>query len=63
MDTLIQPLKPASEVPPEPKESTTAIGHTEIRAKGKPVFVPSVQIGGRTVITSGKWLKTASVRG
>jgi hypothetical protein len=38
------------------------IEHIEIRVKGKPVFVPSVQIGGRTVITAGKWLKVASVQ-
>ena len=30
--------------------------------KGKTVFVPSVQIDGRTVITTGKWLKIAAVR-
>jgi hypothetical protein len=30
--------------------------------KGKTTFVPSVQIDGRTVITTGKWLKIAAVR-
>lgn len=38
------------------------IAHTEIRVRGKAVFVPSVQIDGRTVITTGKWLKLAAVR-
>lgn len=38
-----------------------SIGQTEIRVKGKSVRVPSVQIGGRTVIISGKWIKTAVV--
>lgn len=36
-------------------------GRTEIRVKGKAVFVPSVQIDGRTVIRTGKWLKVAAV--
>ena len=30
--------------------------------KGKAVSVPSVQIDGRTVITTGKWLKIAAVQ-
>lgn len=35
---------------------------TEIRVKGKDTHVPAVQIEGRTVITSGRWLKKASVK-
>jgi hypothetical protein len=35
---------------------------TEVRIKGEAVFVPSVQISGRTVITTGKWLKIAAVQ-
>lgn len=38
------------------------VGRTEIRVKGKPVSVPSAEIDGRTVITTGKWLKTAAIR-
>jgi hypothetical protein len=38
------------------------IGHAEISAKGKVVSVPSVQIDGRTVITSGSWLKLAAAQ-
>lgn len=38
------------------------MSHTEIRVKGKPVSVPSVQIDGRTVITTGKWLRMAAVQ-
>ncbi len=38
-----------------------SIGQTEIRIKGKSVLVPSAAIDGRTVITSGKWLKMAVV--
>jgi len=35
---------------------------TEIRVKGKDTHVRAVQIEGRTVITSGRWLKKASVK-
>jgi hypothetical protein len=38
------------------------VGHTAIRVKGKAVSVPSVEIGDRTVITTGKWLKIAAVQ-
>ena len=36
--------------------------HTEVRIKGEALSVPSVEIGGRTVITTGKWLRVAAVR-
>jgi len=49
-------------MPPESTEVTACSGRTEIRVQGKSVFVPSVQIGERTVITGGTWLKTASVQ-
>lgn len=39
-----------------------SIDHTEIRVKGKTVSVPSANINGRTVLTSGKWLKVAVVQ-
>ena len=35
---------------------------TEIRVRGKVLLVPSVQVLGRTVITTGKWPKVASVQ-
>jgi Acetyltransferase (GNAT) family len=38
------------------------IDYTEIRLKGKDSRVPSAQIAGRTVITSGEWLKKAVVK-
>src|SRR5947209_6546436 len=38
------------------------IGHSEICVKGKPISVLSVQIDGRTVISTGKWLKIAAVQ-
>jgi hypothetical protein len=39
-----------------------SIDHTEIRVRGIAVPVPSAQIDGRTVITTGKWLKVATVQ-
>jgi hypothetical protein len=62
VNTLIQPLESASENAPERKGATTDLGHAEIRVKGKAVSVPCVQIDGRTVITTGRWLKTAAVQ-
>ena len=38
-----------------------SVNHTEIYVKGKPLCVPSVQIDGRTVISTSKWLKIATV--
>ena len=38
------------------------MGHTEIRVKGETVSVPSVLIDGRTVISTGRWLKIAAVK-
>jgi hypothetical protein len=35
------------------------VGITEIRVKGKSVSVPSTYIDGRTVLSTGTWLKTA----
>jgi len=34
---------------------------TEIRIKGKDLYVPSAQIGGGNVISTGKWFKRAAV--
>jgi hypothetical protein len=44
-----------------PGGSATSIGRTEIRIKGKSVYVPSAQIDGRTVIVTGKAFKTAGI--
>ncbi len=38
------------------------INHTEIRVKGRVVSVPSALVDGRTVITTGRWLKTAAIQ-
>ena len=32
-----------------------------IRVKGKALSVPSLQVDGRTVVTTGKWLRIAAV--
>jgi len=35
---------------------------TEIRVRGRSVLVPSVQIDGRTVVVTGKWLRIAAIQ-
>jgi hypothetical protein len=62
MSPVEQAVKSDSETPSQPLRGTTSIGHTEIRVKGKAVSVPSAQIDGRTITTSGKWLKMAVVQ-
>jgi hypothetical protein len=62
MDSFDRPLAQPSRQLREVKNPVTAIVPTEIRVKGKPSLVPSITIDGRTVITTGKWLKTASVQ-
>ena len=42
--------------PPSPP-----VDYAEIRVKGKSLSVPSTQIAGRKIITTGKWLKVAAV--
>ncbi len=39
-----------------------ATGKSEIRIRGKARYAPSVEIFGRTVVSSGKWIKVAAVR-
>lgn len=39
-----------------------SINSAVIHVRGNPVCVPSVQIDGRTIITTGEWLKIASLR-
>jgi hypothetical protein len=62
MDTLTVHLDPDSETPPESEATNKGVGHAETHFKGKHALVPSVEIAGRTVITTGKWLKVAEVR-
>jgi hypothetical protein len=47
---------------PQFPRKTMSVDHTQIHVRGKAVCVPSAQIDGRTVITTGKWLKVAAVR-
>ena len=35
---------------------------TEVRISGKTLYVPSVDICGRTVVIIGNWIKTAEIR-
>ncbi len=42
--------------------ATSSSGLTKIRVKGKSLSVQTVQIGGRTVIAAGRWLKIAVVQ-
>src|SRR5690349_290531 len=46
---------------PREAQITMSIPQYEIRVKGRNVRVPSAQIDGRTVISSGKWLKSAVI--
>lgn len=39
-----------------------SIVQTEIRIKGKNVYVPAAQVQGRTIIANGRWLKMATVQ-
>jgi hypothetical protein len=61
---LIDAAASASPAPTTRNPSVTEIrvGDIEIRVKGKPVSVPSAQIDGRRVITTGTWLKMAAVQ-
>lgn len=38
-----------------------AVTTAEIKVKGQPVVVPAVEIGGRTVLSRGKWIRTAVI--
>ena len=54
-------MRKPPEFMPTNSVSLTA-GFAEVRLKGKTTLVPSVEIEGRTVIVTGKWLKLAAVR-
>lgn len=55
-------MKPVSETPPQPERRIAGICHTEIRVKGKPVSVPSLELDARTVISTKRWLKIAAIQ-
>jgi len=61
MSPVGRALKSAPETTLQSEGQSTGIGHTEISVRGRAVCVPSAQIDGRTVITTGKWLKIAAV--
>ncbi len=50
-----------SETPIDARSPSSGVGQTQIRIKGKNVFVPSAHVDGRTVITSGSWIKIAHI--
>ena len=62
IEPLNQPLKSASQKALQVDQPTLGVGRSEIGVRGKCVSVPSIQIDGRTVISTGKWLKTATVQ-
>lgn len=50
---------PRSAVPADAVASQEQL--LEVRVKGKTLYVPSVQVQGRTVITTGKWVHIAAI--
>jgi hypothetical protein len=61
VETLTEPTSETSVASEASAIQNAGVGKTEIRFKGQPVLVPSVSIDGRTVISTGGWLKTATV--
>ena len=59
MSTLLEENAPSAQGAEAPDPE---VGRTEIRVKGKPVRVPSVNIEGRTVVVTGKWIRNASIQ-
>jgi hypothetical protein len=57
-----QTLRPDPEIPAEAGAEPLRPGCSHIRIKGRAVSVPAVEIDGRTVISTGRWLKIAVVR-
>src|SRR5438105_15865808 len=44
------------------KSMTTCANAKEIRISGRTLYVPSAEICGRTVVVTGRWIRTARVR-
>lgn len=61
MDTITEIEKPMPAPPARSKAQSPAMGQTEIRIKGVSVLVPSVNIDGRDVISTGSWMKVATI--
>jgi hypothetical protein len=62
VNTLIDPHTPSLDPGLCSKEPESNGRQAEIRVKGKNYRVPAVCIDGRTVVATGKWLRTAAVR-
>jgi Acetyltransferase (GNAT) family len=62
MQPVDEAVKLEARVRPETSRGVMRAGYTEIHIRGKSVSVPSVKIDDRTVITTGRWLKTAAVQ-
>jgi len=62
MSPADQPLTTLPQMSLQPGQLDGRTGFTAIGVKGETVLVPSIQIDGRTLVTTGSWLKTASVQ-
>jgi hypothetical protein len=54
-------LKSAAETASGPERPIHAAGESEVRLRGKAQKLPTAEIDGKTVFTTGKWLRVASV--
>lgn len=61
MDGLSHPVD-TSAAAVEPERPNLQVERGELRIKGKSLSVPSLEIDGKTVVRTGRWLKTALVR-
>jgi hypothetical protein len=61
-DTLTTEVQAEPESTEESRTSSSVPAITQIRVKGKAIPVPSVDIDGRTVVVTGRWLKVASIQ-
>lgn len=61
MHLIREALKSDGEASNQSQGLAARASQTEIRVKGKGISVPMVQIEGRTVIATGRWLKIAAV--
>jgi hypothetical protein len=62
MELAGQTKQSADARPAESRDEKPCIGVVEVRVKGKSLSVPSVELEGRRVVTTGRWLKVAAVQ-
>jgi hypothetical protein len=62
MESASQAVKTDPRSGVQASQETSGVGYTEIHVKGKKVSVPSAKIDGKTVLTSGGWLKMATLQ-